>query len=97
MDRNQVSSTLHGLAETFLEESFDTSDDAKARSALHIILSNSVQAIHFVTLIESEFEIEFDDEEIDFDFFLSFDHITELVCKHLQDHNPVPDNGDGSY
>ena len=70
MNKKQIKSKLNKLVETFLEESFDVSSETDSRSALHIIVSNSIQAIYFVTLIESEFEIEFDDEEIDFDFWV---------------------------
>ena len=84
MNKDQIIDKLRQLAEAFVGETFYDRKSGNERSALHIILSDSMQASHFVTLIESEFEIEFDDEEVDFDFFKSFDHISELVCNHIQ-------------
>jgi acyl carrier protein len=50
---------------------------------LRIILSDSVQAMNFITLLESEFEIEFDDDEIDLEFFSSIKLISDLIYKYL--------------
>jgi acyl carrier protein len=52
---------------------------------LHIILSESSQALEFVCTIEDEFDIEFDDDEIDIDFFSSFDQIVNCLMNHLQE------------
>ena len=50
---------------------------------LHVILSESSQALEFVCTIEDEFDIEFDDDEVDIDFFSSFDHVVTCLSKHL--------------
>ncbi|MCD7964124.1 MAG: phosphopantetheine-binding protein [Rikenellaceae bacterium] len=52
-------------------------------NVLSLILSDSVIALEFVCLLEDEFEIEFDDDEIDLDFFSNFTNISQLVEKHL--------------
>jgi acyl carrier protein len=52
-------------------------------SILPIILSESKQALSFVALIEDEFNIEFNDEEVDLEFFSSFNSIESLIFKHL--------------
>ncbi len=49
------------------------------KAALQMILSNSRQAANFVTIIEEEFNIEFDDDDINLDFFSSLDKIIELI------------------
>jgi acyl carrier protein len=49
------------------------------QESLHKIISDSVQAIHFVSLIESEFEVEIDDEYINYDFFSHIDHIITAI------------------
>lgn len=51
-------------------------------SILHVILNESSQALSFVIFIEEEFEIEFDDDEVDINFFLSFEKIVSLINKH---------------
>ena len=50
--------------------------------ALQNIISDSSQAIRFVTVIEDEFEVEFTDEEIDLDFFSSLNVIAFIINRH---------------
>ena len=52
---------------------------------LHIILSESIQALTLVATIEDEFDIEFDDDEIDIDFFLDVDHMFNILDKHVRE------------
>jgi acyl carrier protein len=51
---------------------------------LQMLLSESAQALSFVTTLEDEFSIEFEDDEIDINFFLDIDHITDSVTRHCQ-------------
>jgi hypothetical protein len=46
---------------------------------LYIIMSNSQQAILFISMIEDEFEIEFQDMELSLDNLLSFQLISILI------------------
>lgn len=48
-------------------------------SLLHVILSESQQALEFVCLLEDEFDLEFDDDDINLDFFLNFEYIAGKV------------------
>ena len=64
-------------------QSIISCEEKNDKILLHIILSNSFQAAILVTLIEDEFDIEFDDDEINLDFFQSIHHIVELVHQHL--------------
>jgi acyl carrier protein len=54
------------------------------KDKLHIILSESVQALALVTTIEDEFDVEFDDDEIDIDFFLNFDRMLDILDRHVR-------------
>ena len=47
------------------------------------MLSDSLQAMQWVVAIESEFDIEFDDEEISVEFFGELSHIVRLVERSL--------------
>ena len=80
---------LYELTNIFLGKNLDLSDQSIARKALHVILSESIQATNYVILIEDEFEIEFEDEEIDMDFFLSIERIAKLVQHHLSVENDL--------
>ena len=51
--------------------------------SLYSIVSESVLAINFVTMIEEEFDIEIDDDDIDVDFFNSFDEIISRLKKYI--------------
>ena len=53
------------------------------QEALNRIVNNSGQAILYVSLIENEFEIEIDDEDINLDFFTSFDYVEGIIKKRL--------------
>jgi len=55
------------------------------RDKLHIILSESIQALALVTTIEDEFDVEFDDEEIDIDFFLEFERMLDILDRHVHE------------
>ncbi|MDW3191856.1 MAG: hypothetical protein R8G66_05815 [Cytophagales bacterium] len=51
---------------------------------LHVVLSESSQALSFVMYIEEEFDLEFDDDEVDLNFFLSIETIVSLIQKHKE-------------
>jgi acyl carrier protein len=50
---------------------------------LQILLSVSSQAVAFVTLLEDEFGIEFEDEEIDVEFFNDIKVVSNLIMNKL--------------
>ena len=50
---------------------------------LNIILTDSTQALRFVVLIEDEFKIEFDDDDVDVNFFRSFSNVKSVISKYL--------------
>lgn len=79
---------LEGIIDEFLfrdkeyrqeSEQLNLSYDDK----LQVILSESLQALAFVTTLEDEFDIEFDDDEIDLEFFTSTSTILERIQGHL--------------
>jgi acyl carrier protein len=49
------------------------------KELLYLIISDSAKAIEFVNIIEDEFEIEFDDDDIGLDFFSSFENISSII------------------
>ena len=84
MNLTEIKPQLLELTGSFLGVKLRPEDDGDGYSLLQAIVSDSMQAITYVTLIESEFDIEFDDDEIDLDFFLSFDEIAKLIAKHFR-------------
>lgn len=81
--REDIEKRLYELIETFGDQPLDFSVEGEMRRMLHIILSESMQAMEFVIAIENEFEIEFDDEDISIEFFLNLDHIVLSVLRGL--------------
>jgi len=51
---------------------------------LQVILGESLQALSFVTTLEDEFGIQFEDEEIDIDFFMSYATALERIKLHVE-------------
>jgi acyl carrier protein len=58
--------------------------DSSYNDRLQLILGESLQALSFVTTLEDEFGIQFEDEEIDIDFFMSYDTTLERVRLHVE-------------
>jgi acyl carrier protein len=83
MDENRIKDKIKEIAESIVD--IDKNEFAAAeRSLLYIILSNSQQAVNFVSLIEDEFDIEIDDEYINLDFFESFDKIYRIIYNYIK-------------
>ncbi|NOU18125.1 MAG: hypothetical protein HOO91_11275 [Bacteroidales bacterium] len=53
---------------------------------LHIS-NNSILSLHFVTAIEEYFEIEIDNDDIDYKFFSDFDYLETTVKKYVNAKN----------
>lgn len=93
MEDSDILTKVNYLIRLFLEGQEDdagvervlneqSNEDSGIHTMLYQIWSDSIQAIHFVTMLEDEFDIEFDDDEIDMDFFLSPTSISRLIEKH---------------
>jgi acyl carrier protein len=50
---------------------------------LQLLTSESMLALIFITSIEDEFGIEFEDDEVDINFFNSVDGVTEKIQRYL--------------
>ncbi|AMQ00392.1 hypothetical protein AY601_3526 [Pedobacter cryoconitis] len=79
--RDRVVTILNEVIESDYAElnKLEISDDEKLRA----ITSESMVALIFVTTLEDEFSIEFNDDEIDIAFFNSIDYLAETVDGHL--------------
>lgn len=83
--KEKVITILNDVTKSDYPEIFpeDMSDDEKLR----MITSESIIALMFVTTIEDEFSVEFDDDEVDIDFFNSIDDLTNKIQQHLSQKN----------
>lgn len=83
MENNDLKNSLLEIVDTILgKESVDEIYKNDEKTILNAIVSVSSNAILFVTLIEDEFEIEFDDDDINLSFFSSFDYIINCIGKY---------------
>ncbi len=58
--------------------------DGTTSDKLQMLISESVLALTLVTSIEDEFDIEFEDDEVDISFFASLDAIVNLTHKYIK-------------
>ena len=81
---NDIENRLIEIVDLFVNGlNLDLRQKIILNKALHIIMSHSQQAITFISSVEDEFTIEFEDEEISLDVFLNFDLIVGLIKKHF--------------
>ncbi len=52
---------------------------------IQMLPSESMLTLQFVTYLEEEFDIEFEDEELDISFFESFENITHAIRNHVNE------------
>lgn len=84
IDRDNIKKVLRELTGDFIDERINNED--MELQSLYQIVSDSMQAMEYVVLIESEFDMEFDDNDIDVEFFSSLDKITDLIAAQLKMH-----------
>lgn len=81
MDKNYIQNTIVEILNEL--SGIDNTQEHDYDNLLKIILSESSQALNFVVTIEDEFDIEFEDDEIDIHFFSSIDTIVNLTSQRL--------------
>lgn len=84
MSKQSVKERLEEIiSKIVLFEMREESEMLSIRDKLHIILSESSQALALVTTIEDEFDIVLDDDDVDLDFFVDFEVMQERVYKSI--------------
>ena len=74
-----IRKTLHDLTGDFVAREINT--EADESYALQEIASESMQAIEYILLLESEFQMEFDDNDVNVEFFSNLDNIVALIAQ----------------
>lgn len=74
-----IRKTLRDLTSDFVAREISTESDESY--ALQEIASESMQAIEYILLLESEFQMEFDDNDVNVEFFSNLDSITGLIAE----------------
>jgi len=76
----KIRKSLYKIAESIVGS---TVSEQNKQEVLHRIAKNSRQAVLYVSLIEDEFKIVINDENINSGFFTSFDFVEGIVKKHI--------------
>jgi hypothetical protein len=80
--KNKVIELLNDITENEYKEIFLGIESVNDK--MQLLTSESMLALFFVTSIEDEFSIEFDDDEVDIDFFTDIDTIVNKIERHLK-------------
>lgn len=79
-----ITSEIKSRLNTIIDESIQEEDASLSLiDKLHIILSESIVALEYVTSIEEEFDVEFDDDDIDLAFFLDLEEVVLKIKDQL--------------
>jgi acyl carrier protein len=83
MSTLEIKNTLSEIIHTVTAGRYSVNDIVGFNEVLYFIISESLRAVQFVSIIEDEFEIELDDDEIDIYFFSEMEKIIQIVMNHL--------------
>lgn len=76
-DRISIRQKIRELAGSIISVPDNYSED----TILRILISESRQALEFVCTLEDEYDIEFDDDQINIEFFTNFDYIIDCIIR----------------
>jgi acyl carrier protein len=86
------SEQLINVINGFIPEDYqiDSQTELELRDkGLHIIMSNSEQAVLFLSLLEEEFDVEFPDDALTLDNLLSYNKISSILNRLLCQKNGI--------
>jgi hypothetical protein len=87
MNTIEIKNKLIDITKDFINDPAIELDEDDQKVLLSIV-SDSVLAINYVSLLEDEFEIEFDDDVIDLDFFANgFDNLANIIFQQLKNNH----------
>jgi len=84
MDENNIRATVMKIADGIVGNMLPDGEELSDNEKINIILSESLQALIFVTSIEDEFNIQLEDDEIDIVLFQGIDITVEKITQQLQ-------------
>jgi len=83
MDSQQTTRKIQQIIDNFFDAEELKKNELTYNEKLHIILSESQQAMSLITIIEDEFDITFEDDDIDLRLFLELNVIRQKVSQYL--------------
>jgi acyl carrier protein len=79
--KEKISYILQDLAQSEYKDIFQDCESDQDR--LELLTSESMLAIVFISSLEDEFSIEFEDDELDINFFSSMEIVESIIIQHL--------------
>ncbi len=83
MNNQQTIEKIRQIIDNFFDAEALNKAGLTYNEKLHIILSESQQAMSLITIIEDEFDITFEDDDIDLRLFLDIQVIQQKVLQYL--------------
>ena len=74
-----IKQTIYSIIKEITNGKYDITEKERERGALYFIVTESTRATNFIVSIEDEFNVEFDDDDIDLNFFSSIERIVNLI------------------
>lgn len=81
MDQSIMKSRIYELADEFYKEVKDQRDETNLVQMYSI---NSIDSIEFLLILEEEYDIEFDDDDLNIESLMNIDHLTELIASKFE-------------
>ncbi|MGR3856207.1 MULTISPECIES: hypothetical protein [Chryseobacterium] len=79
--KQKISDILQDLTQSEYQDIFEGCENDQER--LQLLTSESMLALVFISSLEDEFSIEFEDDELDVNFFSSTELVENIIKKHL--------------
>ncbi|MGI9581035.1 hypothetical protein ACR1PO_07455 [Chryseobacterium sp. RRHN12] len=79
--KEKISDILQDLTQNEYRDIFEGCENDQDR--LQLLTSESMLALVFISSLEDEFSIEFEDDELDVNFFSSPEIVENIIKKHL--------------
>jgi acyl carrier protein len=83
MQENEIKKTLMGIVDNIVQYILPPGDELSPTEKFNIILSESLQTLALVTSIEDEFNIQFEDDEMDALLFGGLDSTVQKISQQL--------------
>ncbi|HET6256333.1 MAG TPA: hypothetical protein VFE32_19825 [Puia sp.] len=83
MDEINIRTALMRIVDGLIIGVLPAGEELSANEKINIILSESLQTLIFVTSIEDEFNIQFEDDEMDVVLFQGIDNTVQQISQQL--------------
>ncbi|MCC8173238.1 MAG: phosphopantetheine-binding protein [Odoribacter sp.] len=83
---NEIEAQVTELLKDYCATAFlhlSQSEELQPLEILQLLVTDSLHAITFIVLLENEFDIEIDDDDISYEFFESIEKVSSSIFKSI--------------